>query len=78
MLGSLSFIAVRQEKNERRLLLPFGARRREELVDDHLRAVGEIAKLGFPEHQRLRCVDGIAIFEANRRILGQRAVVDRK
>ena len=78
MLRPLSFIAVRQEKDERRLLLPLGARRRQELVDDHLRAVGEIAKLGFPEHQRLRRVDGVAILEANRRILGQRAVVDGK
>src|SRR5215213_10359540 len=78
MLGSLSFIAVRQEQDERRFLLPLGTRGHKKLIDDYLRAVGEIAKLGFPEYQRLRRVDGVAILEANRRVLRQRAVVDRK
>jgi hypothetical protein len=69
---------VRQKKNQRRLLLPLGACRRQELIDNHLRAIGKIAKLGFPEDQRLRGVDGVPILEANRRILGQWAVVDGK
>ena len=44
----------------------------------HLRAVGEVAELRLPEHQRLGRVDAVAVLEAERRVLGERAVVDRE
>ena len=40
------------------------------------RAVDEVAELRFPEHQRLGCGDAVAVLEAKRRELGQRAVVE--
>ena len=39
-----------------------------------LRAVGEVAELRFPQHQRLRIGERIAIFEAEHAEFGQRAV----
>ena len=45
-----------------------------ELIDDHLRAVGEVAELRFPEDQRLRGVEAVAVVEAHDAILGERAV----
>ena len=41
-----------------------------------LRAVGEIAELRFPQHQRARVGERIAIFEAEHAEFRQRAVAD--
>ena len=57
MFRPLAFVAVRQEQHEpaRPLPLRFGAD--EELVDDDLGAVGEVAELGLPKHERRRVVE---------------------
>ena len=51
MFRTLTFIAVRQQHHEAVGAQPLGLARGDELVDDDLRAVGEIAELGFPQHQ---------------------------
>ena len=54
VLGPLAFITMRQQENESVRLTPLGFRGRQELVDDDLRAVYEIAELRFPKHERVR------------------------
>src|SRR5262249_21282135 len=44
--------------------------------DDDLRAVGEVAELRLPEHQRMRIGEAVAVFEAEHRRFGERAVDD--
>jgi hypothetical protein len=75
MLGALSLVAVRQQQHQRGLLLPLGAARGEELVDDDLSAVHEVAELCLPEHERRRRDDAVAVLEADGGELGERAVV---
>ena len=47
-------------------LIPLGLAGRDELVDQHLGHVGEVAELGFPEHQRVARLDAVAVLEAER------------
>ena len=48
----------------------------DELVDDHLRAVGEVAELRFPEHQRVGLGERVAVLEAEHRLFRQHRVDD--
>ena len=64
VLRPLPFEAVRKQHHQAAGAQPLGFARGDELVDDGLRAVGEIAELRFPQHQRLRVGERIAIFEA--------------
>ena len=64
MFGPLPFIPVRQKQPHARRQVPLVFRRADELVDDDLRAVGEIAELRFPQHQRFRIVAAVAVFKA--------------
>ena len=48
----------------------------DELVDDDLRAVGEVAELRLPQHQRRRVGQAVAVLEAEHAGLRQRAVDD--
>ncbi|EGE56100.1 hypothetical protein RHECNPAF_750063 [Rhizobium etli CNPAF512] len=63
VLRTLALIAVRQQADEARHAQPLAFARRDELVEDHLRAVGEIAELGFPKRQRIRAGERVTIFE---------------
>ena len=76
MLGPLAFEAVRQQQHEAAQPPPllFGAG--DELVDDHLGGVDEVAELRLPQHQPVRAVEAVAVLEAQHAGLGQRAVVD--
>jgi hypothetical protein len=56
VLRPLPLVAVRQQQHEAGEQAPLVLGRGEELVDDHLRAVDEVAELRLPEHQRLRVV----------------------
>ena len=76
MLRTAAFLAVRQQHHDAAGLAPFGFRRGNELIDDDLRAVGEIAVLRFPQHQRERIGHAVAEFETDDAVLAQRAVVD--
>ena len=46
------------------------------VVDDHLAAVGEVPELRLPDDEGPRPAQGEPVFEAEHRVLGQRAVVD--
>ena len=65
-----------QQQHEARHAQPFALTGRDELVDDYLRAVGEVAELCFPQHQRVRLGQAVAIFEAEHRLLRQHGVDD--
>ena len=65
VLGSLAFVAVRQQEHERRLQSPLRASRRHELVEDHLRAVDEVAVLRFPDDEAIGFLDVVAELEAD-------------
>jgi len=75
VLGSLAFVPVRQEQGEAGRLAPFREPGDEELIDDDLAAVGEVAELGLPQDQGLGRRGGVAVLEAQTRELGERAVV---
>ena len=50
----------------------------DELVDDDLRAIGEIAELCLPQHQAIRIVAAESIFKTQHGSFGQNRVVGRK
>ena len=76
VIRPLAFVAVRQQEHQRRRQAPLGAPRGDELVDDHLRAVDEVAVLRLPDDQPARLLDVVAELEADRGVLGERAVAD--
>ena len=76
MLRPLAFVAVRQQADQPRHAQPFAFAGRDELVEQHLRAVGEIAELGFPHGQRVGLGERIAVLEAEHRLLRQHRVDD--
>jgi hypothetical protein len=53
MLRAATLIAMGKEEGQSRRLSPLGKARDDELVDDDLRPVDEIAELCLPAHQRL-------------------------
>ncbi len=71
MLRALPFVTVRQQHHQSAQAPPLGLARGDELVDHHLRAVGEIAELRLPDHQRIGLGGGITVFEGQHRLLGQ-------
>src|SRR5438034_483233 len=71
VLGALALVAVREEQHEAAHALPLRLRAGEELVDDHLRAVDEVAELRLPEDQPARVGEAHAELEAEHGVLGQ-------
>ena len=53
MLRSLAFVAVGQQHHDSRREIPFVLASADELIDDHLGAVGKISELSFPEDKRI-------------------------
>ena len=78
VLGSLALEAVRQQQHQAAALAPLVFGGDDELVDDRLRAVGEVAELRFPAHQRVLVGDRVAVLEAERRELREHGVVDHE
>ncbi len=76
MFRPLPFVAVRQQADEAGHAQPLAFARRDELVDHDLRAVGEIAELRFPQRQRIRLGERIAVFEAEHRLFREHRVDD--
>ena len=76
VLGPVALVAVRQEQGQTRRLPPLRAAGDDELVDDDLRPVDEVAELRLPEDERVRRGDRVAVLEAESRVLGERRVVD--
>ena len=54
VLGPLALVAVRQQQGEPGVLPPLVLGRDEEVVDDDLGAVHEVAELGLPGHEGVR------------------------
>src|SRR3546814_8810009 len=63
VLRPLPLVAMRQQHDDARQPQPLRLARGDELVDDNLRAVGEVAELRLPGHQRARIGQRIAILE---------------
>src|SRR6266849_2083709 len=76
MLRSLALVSVRQKHHEPRRKVPLVLTGADELVDDDLRAVGEIPELRFPQNERLRIVAAETVFETEATCLGKRRVVN--
>ena len=76
MFRPLAFVAMRQQADEARHAQPFALARRDELVEHHLRAIGEIAELRLPQRQRLRLGERIAVFEAEHRLFREHRIDD--
>src|SRR5207342_1026874 len=76
VLGPVAFVAVRQQERQARRLSPLRAAGHDELVDDDLGAVHEVAELRLPEHERVGSRDRVAVLERERSVLRERGVVD--
>src|SRR5437899_6504032 len=76
MLRPLPFITMRQKHHDSGGQVPFVFARADELVDDHLGAVGKVAELGLPENKRLGIVAAEAVFESYATRFGKRRIVD--
>ncbi|CAI8357997.1 MAG: Uncharacterised protein [Cellulomonadaceae bacterium TMED98] len=76
MIGSLPLIAVGQQHDKARALIPLLFGRGNELVDDRLRTVHKIAKLRFPQHKRIGSLDGEAVFEGESGVFAEERVVN--
>src|SRR6202140_5616152 len=76
MFRSLAFVAVREKHHNAREQVPLGFAGADELVDDSLCDVDEVAELGFPEDQRLGIVATVAVLETENSRFGERRVVD--
>src|SRR5690606_28676275 len=73
---SLPFVAVWQQQGQAAQALPLVLTAGDELVDNHLGAVGEVAELGFPDYQGIRRGRGIAILEGQYRHFRKQRVID--
>src|SRR5579885_3876169 len=62
VLGPLAFIPMRQQNDYSGEQSPLVFARGNELVKDDLRAVGKVAELRLPHHQRFRKVSAVSIF----------------
>lgn len=76
MFWALAFVAVGEEEGDTADVLPFGFAGGDELVEDGLGAVSEVAELGFPDAEHLGVVDGVAVVEAEDGGFGEAGVMD--
>src|SRR5256714_7860726 len=76
MLRPLPLVAVRQQQHQAAHALPLRLGAGDELIDDHLRLVDEIAELRLPDPQPARTRARHAVLEAEHRRLAERAVDD--
>jgi hypothetical protein len=74
VLRALPFVAVRQQHGQTAQATPLVLTAGDELVEHHLGAVGEVAELRFPDHQRVRHGGGIAVLEGQYRFFRKEGV----
>ena len=74
VLRPLPFVAVRQHEGQAIDPAPFDFAGCDELVNHHLRAVGKVAELCFPDHQGVGVVGGVAVFKTEHRFFRQDGV----
>src|SRR5688572_9757661 len=63
MFGAASLEAMRQEQHNSAQPAPLVFSACQELVDDHLGAIAEVAILGFPGNKALRTIQAVAILK---------------
>ncbi len=73
---ALAFVAVGEEERDAGGLLPFGFGGGDELVDDDLGTVHEVAELGFPEDEHFRGAETVAVVETEDGGFAEERVVD--
>src|SRR5947209_3110737 len=78
VIGALSFVSVREQQHDRGLFAPLGSSRNQKLIDDDLSGVGKVSKLRFPQHERFRRMDAVAVLESKHSCFTQWAVIHRK
>ena len=71
VLRPLALEAVGEQQHQAALLAPLVLGGHDELVDDDLAAVDEVAELRLPCDERVLVRDGVAVLEAQRGVLGQ-------
>ncbi len=76
VLGPLPLVAVREQHHQPGVLAPLDFGRGQEVVDDDLGAVGEVAELRLPGHQGLGRLDRVAVLEADGGVLREERVAD--
>ena len=74
MFRTLTVVAVRQDGGQTAETTPLGFAGRQELVDGHLRTVGKVAELRFPNSQFVGRGAGETIFERHDRFFIQDGV----
>src|SRR6202046_5645855 len=67
VLGTLTVVAMGKKHDDSGEQAPLGLAGCDELIDDALCAVDEVAKLGLPEDDRFGVVAGVAVLEAGGR-----------
>jgi hypothetical protein len=76
MFRALALEAMRQEQHETAETFPFVFGAGDELIDDDLRDVPEIAELRLPANQSRRRVEAIAVFESQDADFRQRRIIN--
>jgi len=76
VLRPLALEAMGEQHHQAVHTRPLHMGRGDELVDDHLGAVHEVAELGLPQHQGGGVREAVAVLEAQHRGLGEKTVVD--
>ena len=76
VLRTLPFVPVRQQQHQPGGEAPLGETARDELVDDDLGAIDEVAELGLPEDQGPGRGGAVAVLETEGGQFGQGAVVE--
>ena len=64
-----------KQHDETRRTLPLRFTGREELINDHLRAVGEITELRFPNHEHARVAERVAVLKSEHCVFSERRIV---
>ncbi len=76
MLRAFAFEGVRQKQYDAAQAAPFVFGTADELIDDHLGGVDEVAVLGFPKDEPFGVIERVAVLEAHRAGFAERAVDD--
>src|SRR5262245_11250408 len=76
MLWSRTFKTVRQQQGHAALSSPLVFGSHDELINDRLRDIHEVAKLRFPHHQTVRAIQAVAVLESKNTDFRKRTVVN--
>ena len=74
VLGPLALVPVREQQDQTRVLSPLDLGGDQEVVDDDLGPVDEVAELRLPGDEGLGCLDRVAVLEADGGVLGEQRV----